>query len=111
MKEFGADKFEIITPSISILAEPPVTVVDKSARKKGNEAVAKAYLEYLYSDEGQEIAGRNFYRPSSEKAAARFAQTFPKLQLITIDDVFGGWRKAQKLHFDGGGVFDQIFKP
>ncbi|MBC8002500.1 MAG: sulfate ABC transporter substrate-binding protein [Opitutaceae bacterium] len=111
LKEFGADKFEIITPSISILAEPPVTVVDKVARKKGNEAVAKAYLEFLYSDEGQEIAGKNFYRPRSEKAAARFAQVFPKLKLITIDEAFGGWRKAQKIHFDDGGVFDQIFKP
>ena len=111
LKEFGADKFEIITPSISILAEPPVTVVDKVARKKGNEEVAKAYLESLYSDEGQEIAGRNFYRPRSEKAAAKFAQVFPKLKLITIDEAFGGWRKAQKIHFDDGGVFDQIFKP
>ena len=111
LKEFGADKFEIITPSISILAEPSVTVVDRFARKKGNEAVAKAYLEYLYSDEGQEIAGRNFYRSRSEKVAAKFASVFPKLKLITIDEAFGGWRKAQKTHFDEGGVFDQIFKP
>ena len=111
LKEFGADKFEIITPSISILAEPPVTVVDKVTRKKGNEAVARAYLEFLYSDEGQEIAGKNFYRPRSEKVSAKFAQVFPKLKLITIDEGFGGWRKAQQVHFDDGGVFDQIFKP
>ena len=110
LKEFGADKFEVITPSISILAEPPVTVVDKVARKKGNEAVARAYLDYLYSDEGQEIAGKNFYRPRSEKAAAKFAQVFPKLKLITIDEGFGGWRNAQKIHFDEGGFFDQIYQ-
>jgi sulfate/thiosulfate transport system substrate-binding protein len=111
VKEFGSDKFEIITPSVTILAEPPVTVVDKFAKKKGNEAVAKAYLEYLYTDEGQDIAAKNFYRPRSEKAAAKYAGQFPKVNLFTIDDVFGGWRKAQKAHFDEGGVFDQIFKP
>jgi sulfate transport system substrate-binding protein len=111
VKEFGADKFEMISPSVTILAEPPVTVVDKFAKKKGNEAVARAYLEYLYTDEGQDIAGKNFYRPRSEKAAAKYADQFPKVNLFTIDDVFGGWRKAQKTHFDDGGVFDQIFKP
>ncbi len=111
LKEFGADKFEIVTPSISILAEPTVSVVDRVAKKKGTEAVAKAYLEYLYSDEGQDIAGRNFYRPRSEKAAAKYTNQFPKVTLFTIDEVFGGWRKAQKAHFDDGGVFDQIFKP
>ncbi|HKS37985.1 MAG TPA: sulfate ABC transporter substrate-binding protein [Verrucomicrobiae bacterium] len=111
MKEFGADKFEVITPSVSILAEPPVTVVDKFAKKKGNEAVARAYLDYLYSEEGQDIAGKNFYRPRSEKAAAKYADRFPKVSLFTIDEVFGGWRKAQKTHFDDGGVFDEIFKP
>ncbi len=96
---------------MSILAEPPVTVVDKVAKRRGTEEVAKAYLDYLYSDEGQDIAGKNFYRPRSEKAAAKYASQFSPVKLVTIDEVFGGWRKAQKTHFDDGGVFDQIFKP
>ena len=108
IKEYGADKFEIVNPSLSILAEPPVSVVDKSARRKGNEAVAKAYLEYLYSDEGQEIAARNFYRPRNETIAQKHAGQFPKLKLITIDEAFGGWAKAQKTHFSDGGTFDQM---
>ncbi len=108
IKEHGGDKFEIVVPSISILAEPPVTVVDKFARRRGTEAVAKAYLEYLYSDEGQEIAGRNFYRPRSEKTAAKYANQFSKVNLFTIDELFGGWQKAQKAHFADGGSFDQI---
>jgi sulfate/thiosulfate transport system substrate-binding protein len=108
VKEFGADKFEIIAPSVSILAEPPVAVVDKMAKRKGNEAVAKAYLEYLYSERGQEIAGKNFYRPRSEAVAAKYANVFPKVELFTIDQVFGGWQKAQKTHFNDGGVFEQI---
>ncbi len=111
IKEFGADKFEIVVPSISILAEPPVTVVDKVAKRHGNEAVAKAYLEFLYSEEGQEIAGKNFYRPRSEKAAAKYANQFTKVKLFTIDELFGGWQSAQKTHFNDGGVFDEIFKP
>jgi sulfate/thiosulfate transport system substrate-binding protein len=111
VKEFGRDKFEIVTPSLSILAEPPVTVVDKVAKRHGTEEIAKAYLDYLYSDEGQDIAGRNFYRPRSEKTAAKYASRFSPVKLVTIDEVFGGWRKAQKTHFDDGGVFDQIFKP
>jgi sulfate/thiosulfate transport system substrate-binding protein len=111
VKEFGADKFEIVVPSLSILAEPPVTVVDKFARKHGTEDVARAYLDYLYSDEGQDIAGRNFYRPRSEKAAVKYARVFTQVKLFTIDEVFGGWHKAQKTHFDDGGVFDGIFKP
>jgi sulfate transport system substrate-binding protein len=111
LKEFGADKLQVVTPSLSILAEPPVALVDKVAKKRGTEAVAKAYLDYLYSDEGQEIAGKNFYRPRSEKVAAKYASQFTQVKLITIDDVFGGWKKAQKTHFDDGGVFDQIFKP
>jgi sulfate transport system substrate-binding protein len=106
-KESG-DKFEIVVPSTSILAEPPVAIVDKVARKRGTEAVAKAYLEYLYSDEGQDIIGKNFYRPRSEKAAAKYGSVFVKTQLFTIDEVFGGWQKAQKTHFADGGVFDQI---
>ncbi|HET7537349.1 MAG TPA: sulfate ABC transporter substrate-binding protein [Candidatus Didemnitutus sp.] len=110
LKEFGADKFEIVVPSLSILAEPPVSVVDKTAKKKGNEAVAKAYLEYLYSPEGQDIAGRNFYRPRDLAAAAKYAKVFPELKLVTIDEEFGGWTKAQKTHFADGGVFDQIYQ-
>ncbi len=109
LKEFGADKFEIVVPSLSILAEPTVTVVDKVVKKKGTEAVAKAYLDYLYSDEGQEIAGRNFYRPTNPAIAAKFAKVFPKLELLSIDADFGGWTKAQKAHFADGGIFDQIY--
>jgi sulfate transport system substrate-binding protein len=109
LKEYGADKFAIVVPSLSILAEPTVSVVDKVVKKKGTEEVAKAYLDYLYSDEGQEIAARNFYRPRNEAVAAKYAKVFPKLELITIDDAFGGWTKAQKTHFADGGVFDQIY--
>jgi sulfate/thiosulfate-binding protein len=108
LKEYGSDKFEIVNPSLSILAEPPVAVVEKVAKKKGNDAVAKAYLEYLYSDAGQEIAAKNFYRPRNEAVAKRYEQQFPKLKLITIDEAFGGWAKAQKTHFADGGVFDEI---
>jgi sulfate/thiosulfate-binding protein len=110
LKEFGKDQFEIVVPSISILAEPTVTVVDKVAKKKGTEAVAKAYLEYLYSEEGQDIAGKNFYRPAaSEAAKAKYASQFPKVELFTIDEAFGGWTKAKKDHFADGGTFDQIY--
>jgi sulfate/thiosulfate transport system substrate-binding protein len=109
LKEFGDDKFEIVVPSVSILAEPTVAWVDKVVKRKGSEAVAKAYLEYLYSDEGQDIIGRNFYRPRNEAVAAKYAKTFAKLELFTIDELFGGWTKAQKTHFADGGVFDQIY--
>jgi sulfate/thiosulfate transport system substrate-binding protein len=109
IKEFGADKFDIVYPPLSILAEPPVTVVDKVVDKKGTREVAQAYLEYLYTPEGQEIAARNFYRPTDEKVAAKYAKNFPKVNLFSIDDVFGGWAKAQKTHFADGGVFDQIY--
>lgn len=109
LKEYGKDKFEIVVPSLSILAEPTVAVVDKVVKKKGTEEVAKAYLDYLYSDEGQEIAARNFYRPRNEAVAAKYASTFPKLELITIDGAFGGWAKAQKTHFADDGTFDQIY--
>ena len=109
VKELGPDKFEIIVPSLSILAEPPVTVVDKVVDKKGTRDVAKAYLEYLYSPEGQKIAGQNYYRPIDPKAAAEFSKLFPKINLFTIDELFGGWAKAQKLHFGDGGLFDQIY--
>jgi len=110
VKELGKDQVEIITPPFSILAEPPVTVVDKVARKKGNEAVAKAYVEHLYSEEGQELVAKHFYRPRNEAVAKKHAQQFPALKLITIDEVFGGWQKAQKTHFADGGVFDEIQK-
>ncbi len=111
VKEFGADKYEIVIPSMSILAEPPVAVVDKVVRKRGTEAIARGYLEYLYSDEGQEIAARNFYRPRAEKAVAKYARVFPKLDLFTIDELFGGWQKAQNTHFSEGGLFDRIYQP
>jgi sulfate transport system substrate-binding protein len=111
LKQFGTNKFDIVTPSLSILAEPPVAVVDKLAKKHGTADVAQAYLEYLYSDEGQDIAGRNFYRPRAAKAAAKYAGQFSPVKLVTVDEVFGGWQKAQKTHFADGGVFDQIFQP
>ena len=109
IKESGPGVFEIVAPSSSILAEPPVSVVDAVVARKGTQAVAKAYLEYLYSDEGQDIAGRNFYRPRNEAIAAKYASVFPKIDLFTIDNVFGGWTKAQATHFADGGVFDQIY--
>ncbi|HXI73159.1 MAG TPA: sulfate ABC transporter substrate-binding protein [Verrucomicrobiae bacterium] len=111
LKEFGADKFEIVTPSLSILAEPPVAVVDKNAKRHGTTEVANEYLKYLYSDAGQDIAGKNFYRPRSEAAAAKYAANFNQLKLVTIDGEFGGWAKAQKTHFADGGTFDQIYQP
>lgn len=106
-KEFGA-KVDIVYPSISILAEPPVTVVDKNVDRKGTRKVAEAYLQYLYSDEGQEIAAKNFYRPTNEKIKAKFEKTLPKLPLFTIDQAFGGWDKAAKAHFADGALYDQI---
>ncbi|MDR1282814.1 MAG: sulfate ABC transporter substrate-binding protein [Opitutaceae bacterium] len=109
LKEFGKDKFDIIIPSLSILAEPTVTVVDKVVDKKKTREVATAYLEYLYSDEGQDIAGKNFYRPSNPKFSAKYAGQFPKVDLFTIDDKFGGWIEAHKVHFADGGTFDQIY--
>lgn len=107
--ELGKDKFEIVAPSLSILAEPPVAVVEKNVAKHGTEAVARAYLDYLYSDEAQEIIARNHYRPRNQKVAAKYAASFPKLRLVTIDDQFGGWQKAQTTHFADGGTFDQIY--
>jgi sulfate/thiosulfate transport system substrate-binding protein len=108
-KEFGADTFEIVVPSLSILAEPNVAWVDKVVKKKGTLEVAKAYLEYLYSDEAQEIVARHFYRPRNEAVARKYADKFPSLKLVTIDEEFGGWSKVQKEHFADGGVFDQIY--
>jgi sulfate/thiosulfate transport system substrate-binding protein len=109
LKEFGKDKFEIVTPSVSVLAEPPVAVVEKNAAKHGTAKVAAAYLGHLYSDEGQEIIAKNFYRPRSEAVAKRHAGVFPKISLFTIDSLFGGWAQAQKIHFADDGVFDQIY--
>ena len=109
-KELGKDKFEIVAPSISILAEPPVAVVDKVVDKKGTRKVAEAYLNYLYTEKGQEIAAKNYYRPRDPKVAEKYASQFPKIKLFTIDEVFGGWKKAQKTHFDDGGVFDSIYQ-
>ena len=109
LKEFGADKFEIVYPPVSILAEPPVAVVDKVVDKRGTRKVAEEYLKYLYTPEGQEIAAKNFYRPIDTKVLAKYAKQFPKISLFTIDELFGGWPKAQKIHFADGGVFDQIY--
>ncbi len=111
INELGKDKFEIVVPSLSILAEPPVAVVDKVVAKKGTRKIAEAYLKYLYSAEGQEIAAQNYYRPRLKSVADKYVHLFPKIKLITIDDTFGGWRKAQKTHFEDGGSFDQIYQP
>ncbi|MFJ5762034.1 sulfate ABC transporter substrate-binding protein [Neobacillus sp. NPDC093182] len=111
LNELGKDEFEIVVPSVSILAEPPVTVVDETAKKHGTVEVAKAYLDYLYTEEGQEIAAKNYYRPRSEEVAKKYEAQFPEINLFTIDEVFGGWKNAQKIHFDDGGVFDEIYKP
>jgi sulfate/thiosulfate-binding protein len=111
IKELGPGKFEVVAPSLSILAEPPVAVVDKVARKHGTTEVARAYLEYLYTAEGQEIAARHFYRPRMPTVAAKYANQFPKMTLVTVDEVFGGWKKAQATHFADGAFFDQIYQP
>jgi sulfate transport system substrate-binding protein len=110
-KDLGAGKFEIVIPSISILAEPSVAVVERNAQKKGTSAVAKAYLEFLYTEQGQEIAAKHYYRPRLESVAAKYKGIFPDLNLVTIDEEFGGWVKAQKEHFDDGGTFDAIYLP
>lgn len=111
LKEFGADKFDIIAPSVSVLAEPPVAVVDRNAQRHGTAVLAKAYLEYLYSDEGQDIAGRNFYRPTNEKIAAKYSKVFAKIPTLVSIAEFGGWTKVQARHFNDGGVFDKIYAP
>jgi sulfate transport system substrate-binding protein len=108
VKELGPDKYDIVTPSLSILTEPPVAVVDKNVDKKGTRALATAYLQYLYSPQAQEIVAKNYYRPRDSKVAAKYAGQFSKVKLVTIDEVFGGWKKAQAEHFADGGVFDQI---
>ena len=111
INELGPDKFEIIYPSVSILAEPSVAVVEKNAKRKGTTEIAKEYLNFLYTEQGQDIAGKNYYRPRSAAALAKYKANFPDLNLFTIDEVFGGWAKAQKTHFDDGGEFDKIYVP
>jgi sulfate transport system substrate-binding protein len=111
VKELGPDKVEIVAPSLSILAEPPVAVVDKVAGKHGTKTVAQAYLEYLYTDAGQEIVAKHYYRPRNAAVAAKYASQFPKVNLVTVDDVFGGWKKAHEAHFADGALFDQIYQP
>jgi sulfate transport system substrate-binding protein len=111
VKELGPDKFEIVVPSISILAEPPVALVDKVVDRKGTRKVAQAYLDYLYTTEGQEIAAQNFYRPTDAAVAAKYAKQFAKVSLFNLSDYFGDWQKAQKTHFADGGSFDQIYRP
>jgi sulfate transport system substrate-binding protein len=110
LKEEGGENFEIVAPSLSILAEPPVSVVDQNVDKKGTRKVAEAYLNYLYSEEGQRIAAKHFYRPRNQAVAAEFAEQFPQLKLVTIDKDFGGWKTAQPKFFNDGGVFDQIYQ-
>lgn len=111
IKELGPDKFEIIVPSVSILAEPPVTLIDKVVDKRGSRAVAQAYLEYLYAEEGQKIAAKHYYRPRLASVANQYAAQFPQAPLFTVDEMFGGWAKAQQAHFADGGTFDQIYQP
>lgn len=111
IKELGQGKFEIVAPSLSILAEPPVAVVDKIAGKHGTKAIAQAYLQYLYTETGQEIAARHFYRPRLASVAAKYEAQFPKVRLVTVDEVFGGWKKAHATHFADGALFDQIYQP
>lgn len=111
VNEWGTDKFDIVAPSLSILAEPPVAVVDKVVDRRGTRKVAEEYLSYLYSEPAQEIIGKHYYRPTNPKVAAKYAKQFPKLDLVTIDKEFGGWKKAQKEHFADGGSFDQIYVP
>src|SRR5258706_6901455 len=110
LRELARGEFEIVAPSVSILAEPPVAWVDQVVAKRGTGPVAQAYLQFLYSPEGQEIAAKHYYRPRLETVAQKHAEAFPKLSLFTIDEVFGGWQKAQKAHFNDGGIFDQIQK-
>ncbi|MGG3465432.1 sulfate ABC transporter substrate-binding protein, partial [Brevibacillus laterosporus] len=111
INEIGKDKVEIVVPSVSILAEPPVTVVDKVTDKKGTKEVAEAYLKYLYSEEGQKIAAANFYRPRLESVAKAYENQFPTIKLFTIEEIAGNWQEAHRVHFADGGIFDQIYQP
>ena len=109
LAEFGKDKFDIVVPSVTILAEPPVAVVDKVVDRKGTRAAAEAYLQFLYTPEGQEIAAKNFYRPRDPEIAKKYESAFPKVELFTVDQLFGGWRAAQAKHFADKGIFDEIY--
>ena len=109
LKESGADKYEVVTPAVSILAEPPVTIVDKNVDRHKTRAVAEAYLKYLFTDAGQELAAKHHYRPRSERVAQQHRAAFPAIQLFTVDELFGGWQTAQKTHFADNGTFDQIY--
>jgi sulfate/thiosulfate transport system substrate-binding protein len=111
VNELGQGRFEIVTPSISILAEPPVSIVDRVVDRRGTRRVAEEYLKYLYTPEGQGIAAKHYYRPRAPEVAAKYAEKFAKVKLFTVDEVFGGWQKAQKAHFSDGGLFDQIYQP
>ena len=111
MQQLGKDLVEIVVPSMSILAQPPVAIVDKNVDAKGTRKIAEAYLKFLYSPEGQEIAAKNFYRPTDATVAAKYKSQYPDLPMVTIDDTFGGWQEAQKKHFADGGIFDQIYRP
>ncbi len=111
LKEFGSDKYEIVSPSVSILAEPPVAIVDKNVEKHGTRKLAEAYLNFLYTPQAQDIIAQNFYRPRNPAALKKYAANFPKIKLFTLGEVFGNWRTAQKTHFNDGGVFDQIYTP
>jgi sulfate/thiosulfate-binding protein len=111
LDEFGKDNFEIVAPSVSILAEPPVAVVDTNADKHGTRAVAEVYLNELYTPEGQELIAKHYYRPRDPTIAAKYKHKLPQLPLFTVDEVFGGWKQAQATHFADGGLFDQIYKP
>ena len=108
-RQMGADAFDIVRPSVSVLAEPPVALLDAVVDRKGSRAVAEAYLEYLYSDEGQDIVARHFFRPSNAAVLARYAEQFPPMRLFTVDEVFGGWSAAQAEHFNDGGTYDRLF--
>ena len=110
VNELGKDKFEIIVPSLSILAEPPVSLVDRNVDRRGTRKMAEAYLNYLYSEEGQEIAAKHYYRPRSTAVAKKYADQFPQIKLFTVEEISGGWQKAQKTHFSDGGIFDQIYR-
>jgi len=111
VEKLGREKVQIVVPSTTILAEPPVAVVDKVVDRRGTRKVAEAYLQFLYSPEGQEIGAKNYYRPRLDEVRAKYAQRFPTVPTFTIDEVFGGWTKAQSTHFADGGIFDQIYQP
>ena len=110
IKELGPEKVEIVVPSLSVLAEPPVAVVDKVVDRRGTRKQAEAYLQYLYTEEGQEIAAQNYYRPTNDKVAKKYASQFPRVKLLTVEEIAGGWSKAQRTHFADGGIFDQIYQ-